>query len=182
MSFLNEEVMWDAVIHCKEAYDGLFCYAVKSTGICCKPSCKSRVPLKENVTFYSAVSAAVADGYRPCKRCRPNLLQSNEEELVQSTKQLIEREYHHALTLEKISLHVGISKYHLQRVFKRNTGMSPLEYVTKLRIDEASARLQATEQTITDIAHDLGYTSSAHFSNVFRQQTGYTPSEYRMRR
>ncbi|WP_129730225.1 bifunctional transcriptional activator/DNA repair enzyme AdaA [Ectobacillus funiculus] len=182
MSFLNEEVMWDAVIHCQEAYDGLFFYAVKSTGICCKPSCKSRVPLKENVTFYSSVSAAMADGYRPCKRCRPNLLQSNEEELVQSIKQLIERDYHHALTLEQISLHVGVSKYHLQRVFKRNTGMSPLEYVTKLRIDEASTRLQTTEQTITDIAHDLGYTSSAHFSNVFRQQTGYTPSEYRMRR
>ncbi|MFB9758276.1 bifunctional transcriptional activator/DNA repair enzyme AdaA [Ectobacillus funiculus] len=182
MSFLNEEVMWDAVIHCQEAYDGLFCYAVKSTGICCKPSCKSRIPLKENVTFYSSVSAAMADGYRPCKRCRPNLLQSNEEELVQSIKQLIERDYHHTLTLEQISLHVGMSKYHLQRVFKRNTGMSPLEYVTKLRVDEASTRLQTTEQTITDIAHDLGYTSSAHFSNVFRQQTGYTPSEYRMRR
>jgi AraC family transcriptional regulator of adaptative response / methylphosphotriester-DNA alkyltransferase methyltransferase len=182
MSFLNEEVMWDAVIHCQEAYDGLFFYAVKSTGICCKPSCKSRVPLKENVTFYSSVSVAMADGYRPCKRCRPNLLQSNEEELVQSIKQLIERDYHHALTLEHISLHVWMSKYHLQRVFKRNTGMSPLEYVTKLRINEAATRLQTTEQTITDIAHDLGYTSSAHFSNVFRQQTGYTPSEYRMRR
>ncbi|WP_040205339.1 bifunctional transcriptional activator/DNA repair enzyme AdaA [Neobacillus jeddahensis] len=182
MIFLNEEIMWDAVVHCKKEYDGTFFYAVRSTGICCKPSFKSKIPLKDNITFYSSVSKAIADGYRPCKRCRPNILQTNEEEIVQSVKQFIENEYHQTLTLEQMSLYSGVSKYHLQRVFKKNLEMSPLKYVLKLRMDEAKVLLQMTGQTVTEIAHGLGYTSSVHFSSVFRQQTGYTPSEYRIRR
>lgn len=113
MKFLTEEIMWNAVVHCKQEFDGMFVYAVKSTGICCKPSCRSKVPLKENVTFYSSVSKAITDGYRPCKRCQPNFTQSNEEELVQSVKQLIESEYRQVLTLGQISFKIGVSKYHL---------------------------------------------------------------------
>jgi AraC family transcriptional regulator of adaptative response / methylphosphotriester-DNA alkyltransferase methyltransferase len=182
MSLLSEEVMWDAVINCNKGYDGLFYYAVKSTGICCKPSCKSKTPLKENVLFYPSVSLAVLDGYRPCKRCRPHLLQSNEEEIVFSVKQVIEREYRNFITLEQLALQVGVSKYHLQRVFKLNTGTSPLEYITKLRMDEAMLRLETTKETVTEIAHVLGYKSSAHFSSVFQHHIGCTPSEYRNRR
>lgn len=157
-------------------------YAVKSTGICCKPSCKSKTPLKENVSFYSSISIAIQDGYRPCKRCRPNLLQSNEQEIIGSAKQTIEQEYRMGLTLERLALHVGVSKYHLQRLFKRNTGISPLEYATKLRMNEALKRLQTTDDSITEIAYYLGYKSSAHFSSVFRHHIGCIPSVYRFRR
>lgn len=179
MGFLNEKVMWDAVIHCNQAYDGIFFYAVKSTGICCKPSCKSKTPLKENVSFYSSVFLAIEDGFRPCKRCRPNLDHSNDDEIIFFAKQMIEKEYRNSLTLEQLALHVGVSKYHLQRLFKKNTGISPLEYATKLRMNEALRRLQTTGDTVTEIAHDLGYKSSAHFSSVFRHNTGCTPSRYR---
>lgn len=182
MNLLSEEMMWDAVINCNEDYDGLFIYAVKSTGICCKPSCKSKTPLKENVLFYPSLSLALFDGYRPCKRCRPHLLQTNEEEIVFSVKKVIEREYRNFITLDQLALQVGVSKYHLQRIFKSNTGTSPLEYMTKLRMEEAIQRLKTTKETITEIAHGLGYKSSAHFSSVFRNQIGCTPTEYRNRR
>lgn len=182
MSLLSEEVMWNAVVNCNEEYDGLFYYAVKSTGICCKPSCKSKTPLKENVSFYPSVPLAIQDGYRPCKRCRPNLDQSNEEEIVSLVKQVMEREYRNGLTLEQLALQVGVSKYHLQRLFKVTTEISPSEYMTKLRMDEAMLRLKTTEETITEIAHGIGYKSSAHFSSVFRHHIGCTPSEYRKRR
>ncbi|OIK09114.1 bifunctional transcriptional activator/DNA repair enzyme AdaA [Bacillus sp. MUM 13] len=182
MELLSEEVMWDAVINCNERYDGLFYYAVKSTGIFCKPSCKSKTPLKENVMFYPSVSLAVQEGYRPCKRCGPHLLRSNQEKIVLSIKQVIEQEYQNFITLEQLALQVGVSKYHLQRVFKLKTGTSPLEYITKLRMDEAMVRLGTTQETVTEIAHVLGYNSSAHFSSVFRHHIGCTPSEYRNRR
>lgn len=179
MSLLNDSVMWDAIIQCNENYDGLFIYAVKSTGICCKPSCKSRAPLRENITFYSSISMAIEDGFRPCKRCRPDLIQSNEEEIIYSAKLFIEQQYRHSLTLDYLAQNVGVSKYHLQRLFKKSTGMSPLEYATKLKMTDAIERLLRTEDSITEIAYHLGFKSSSHFSSMFRQHTGFTPTEYR---
>lgn len=182
MGYLNDTLMWNAITYCDGAYDGLFFYAVKSTGICCRPSCKSRTPLRKNVSFYPSVSLAIQDGYRPCKRCRPDLIQSTEEEVIFTAKQIIEQEYHNSLTLDQLARHVGMSKYHLQRLFKKIIGISPLEYTTKLRMNEAFVLLQTTEDTITEIAHNLGYKSSAYFSSVFHHHTGYTPSDYRTRR
>lgn len=178
MHLLNNNIMWDAVVQCNEEFDGLFIYAVKSTGICCRPSCKSRTPLKANISFYDSISSAMENGYRPCKRCRPELIQSNEEEIISSAKLVLEQEYRRTISLDQLALKVGVSKFHLQRLFKKCTGISPLEYVTNLRISEAIEKLQ-TEDSITDIAYQLGFKSSSHFSSVFRNQTGYTPSEYR---
>lgn len=179
MGLLNDKVMWDAIIQCNANYDGLFIYAVKSTGICCKPSCKSRAPLRENITFYSSISLAIKDGFRPCKRCRPDLNQSNEEEIILSAKLYIEQQYRYSLTLDRLAQYVGVSKYHLQRLYKRSTGMSPLAYATKLKMLDATEQLVRTDDTITEIAYDLGFKSSSHFSSMFRQYTGYSPTEYR---
>jgi len=179
MNDLNVKVMWDAVKKCDEKYDGHFIYAVKSTGICCRPSCKSRTPLKENISFYLTVSLAIEEGYRPCKRCRPDLIHSNEEEIIASAKYYIENEYRNTITLDNLSRFVGVSKFHLQRMFKKSTGLSPLEYVTNLKMKDALVKLQTTEETITEIAYHLGYKSSAHFSSMIRQYTGSTPTDIR---
>lgn len=179
MGLISDQDMWDAVIQCNEKYDGIFIYAVKSTGICCKPSCKSRAPLRDNISFYSTITLAMEDGFRPCKRCRPDLYQSNEEEIIYSSKQYIEKQYRNSFTLDQLAQHVGVSKYHLQRLFKRMTGLSPLEYATQLKISDAIERLLHTEDTITEIAFHLGFKSSSHFSNLFRQHTDYSPTEYR---
>lgn len=66
---------WDAVKQNDKTCDGIFFYAVKSTGIFCRPSCKSRLPKKDNVTFFNTADQALAAGFRPCKRCRPDLLE-----------------------------------------------------------------------------------------------------------
>jgi len=179
MGLPSNQDMWNAIIQCNEKYDGLFIYAVKSTGICCKPSCKSRAPLRENISFYATITLAIDNGFRPCKRCRPDLNQSNEEEIIYNSKQYIEAQYRYTITLDRLAQHVGVSKYHLQRLFKRNTGLSPLEYVTELRMSDAIERLLHTEDPVTEIAFYLGYKSSSHFSNLFRQHTGYSPTEYR---
>lgn len=179
MGLLSDEVMWEAIIQCNEKYDELFIYAVKSTSICCKPSCKSRAPLRENISFYFTITLAIMNGFRPCKRCRPDLNQSNEEEIIYSSKQFIEEQYRHSITLDRLAQHVGVSKYHLQRLFKRNTGVSPLEYATQLKMSDAIEQLLHTENTITEIAFHLGFKSSSHFSNLFRKHIGFSPTEYR---
>jgi len=175
----SDQDMWDAIIQCNQKYDGLFIYAVKSTGICCKPSCKSRAPLRDNISFYTTTTLAIEDGFRPCKRCRPDLNLTNEEEIIYSSKQYIEEQYRHSITLDRLAQHVGVSKYHLQRLFKRNTGLSPLEYATKLRMSDAIEHLLHTEVPVTELAFHLGFKSTSHFSNLFRQHTGYSPTEYR---
>ena len=86
MNGLNKQVMWYAVESCDENYDGVFIYAVKSTGICCKPSCRSRTPLKENVSYYPSFSLAINDGYRPCKRDRKHI-ESTREYLLRCSLQ-----------------------------------------------------------------------------------------------
>ena len=71
---LTDNEKWDAVVHCDPTYDGQFFYGVKTTGIFCRPSCKSKTPLRENVEFFDEAAVASARGMRPCKRCRPDLL------------------------------------------------------------------------------------------------------------
>jgi AraC family transcriptional regulator, regulatory protein of adaptative response / methylphosphotriester-DNA alkyltransferase methyltransferase len=180
MNPLNDEIKWSAVKNSSQEYDGIFFYAVRSTKICCRPSCKSRTPLRRNVSFFSSLPQAIQEGYRPCKRCRPDLIDPpNNDRLIEATIQLMERDYRTSLTLDKIAVEVGMSKFHLQRLFKKATGKTPLEYMTALRLQEASLLLHTTNHTITDIAHLLGYKSSAHFASMFLQHIGKSPTAYR---
>lgn len=71
---MTKDEMWNAVCNSDENYDGLFFYAVKTTGIFCRPSCKSKIPKKENICYFTSAEDAEKAGFRPCKRCRSDLL------------------------------------------------------------------------------------------------------------
>ena len=71
---MTADEMYEAVINNDDNYDGLFFYVVLSTGIFCSPSCQSKKPLRENVRFFQNAGEAIEDGFRPCKRCRSDLL------------------------------------------------------------------------------------------------------------
>ena len=73
---------WRAITQNDSSYDDVFIYAVTSTGICCRPSCQSRDPKKENVRIFNDVDEAVAAGFRPCKRCKPGGIRLPDEEWV----------------------------------------------------------------------------------------------------
>lgn len=77
INIMTSEEKWNCVIKNDISSDGKFFYAVKTTKIFCKPSCKSKTPLRNNVTFFNTKQQAINAGYRPCKRCRPDLLQFN---------------------------------------------------------------------------------------------------------
>jgi AraC-like DNA-binding protein len=92
---------------------------------------------------------------------------------------LLNEEYHSLQSLEEIAAHVQLSKYHFGRLFKKSTGLAPMEYVTKVRIEKAIILLRTTDCSIEEIAEQIGYSSSSYFIKVFRSWVGFSPGEFR---
>ena len=123
---------WDAVTRREPQADGAFFYAVKTTGVFCRPSCASRQPRRENVAFFTDVDTARAAGYRDCKRCQPGGL-PRELEIVNRACAALDADPQQRLTLAQLSDAVHVSPFHLQRLFKRVVGVSPRQYQAALR-------------------------------------------------
>jgi AraC family transcriptional regulator of adaptative response / methylphosphotriester-DNA alkyltransferase methyltransferase len=174
-----QEEQWNAIANCDPSYDGQFFYAVKTTGIFCRPSCKSRVPNRENVLIFMTVDAAIEAGFRACKRCRPDKFRWPTEELAHRAIEYIDTHYSEPLTLGVIADSLHINQYHLHRIFKRIVGVTPVEYLLQERISKAKRLLKESNLSVTEIAVAVGFVNAAHFSTVFRKQTGLSPSAYR---
>lgn len=174
-----DDSIWQAIVNCDTTFDGEVVYGVSSTRIFCRPSCKSKTPLRENVRIFRNGEDAQAAGFRPCKRCRPDDLVPNEE-LIQRAKTILEVRYQSSLTLDTLARELAISPYHLHRVFKRMTGTTPAGYLLARRLRAAREALcSESYSTITDIAMSVGFRSASHFSTVFHKETGCSPTEYR---
>jgi AraC family transcriptional regulator, regulatory protein of adaptative response / methylphosphotriester-DNA alkyltransferase methyltransferase len=172
---------WQAIVDCDKEYDGEFYYGVLTTGIFCRPSCKSRLPKVNNVKIFRSVEEAENEGLRPCKRCRPQFMvnQSSAEELIAKVKQLIEASYAADLSLHEIASRCYVSPFYLQRVFKQVTQISPTQYLIKKRIEAAKQLIEQPAFSITEIALQVGFKNPAHFSSVFSKEVGLPPSKYR---
>lgn len=174
--------MWGATVSCNVEYDGTFFYAVKTTGIFCRPSCKSKVPNYKNVSFFLNRLEAKRAGYRPCKRCRPDLKTSFYdpfESIVKDTRQIIENNYAQKMFLNEIATEVGVSRFHLNRTFKNETGDTPHMYLEKIRIQKAKELLLTTNLNKTEIGYQVGYQSISSFYNAFKRSTGLSPSQFK---
>lgn len=175
---MNEE-QWQAVVACDAAYDGVFFYAVASTRIFCRPSCRSRTPSRSNVSVFANREEALAEGYRPCKRCKPDELALPGEAWVDRIAAWIERRFADSFTLRTLAEEMHGSPYHLQRTFKQLRGVTPAQYATKLRVERAKALLAETELPVADVAAAVGIANAAYFATVFQSQTGLSPTRYR---
>ncbi|WP_033445613.1 bifunctional transcriptional activator/DNA repair enzyme AdaA [Ornithinibacillus scapharcae] len=171
--------MWEKIISCDRKYDGLFFTAVKTTKIYCRPSCKSRKPKKINVDFYLDRMEVEVAGYRPCKRCRPEVDESPEIEIVREVITFLVNHYKQNVVLQDIASQVGLSPYYLERVFKKETSETPRTYLEKIRIDKAAYLLKSTTLTNLEICYEVGFQSPSNFYKVFRNLKNCSPSEYR---
>ncbi|WP_158734669.1 bifunctional transcriptional activator/DNA repair enzyme AdaA [Alteribacillus sp. YIM 98480] len=169
------------IVHaCDDAYDGLFFYAVKTTGIVCRPSCKSRRPNKINITFFQTFEEAKRAGFRPCKRCRPDTIRFNPKmEVINDTKAYIQTHYKENITMQHIARHIGISPYYLGRLFKKIALETPRCYLEKIRINKALQLLKTTNLSIVDICYEAGFQNSSSFYHAFRKHFQQTPQQYR---
>jgi AraC family transcriptional regulator, regulatory protein of adaptative response / methylphosphotriester-DNA alkyltransferase methyltransferase len=177
---MTREEMWNAVETNDESYDGMFFYAVKSTGIYCRPSCKSKRPKQENVEYFSSSNEARTTGFRPCKRCRSDLMDYTPmKDIAEKTKKLLDDTFLAAGSFKDELNSLGVTKHRMNEIFKDQYGMTVSEYVNNLKLNEAKKRLLNSDETIIDIAYSVGFGSLSGFYRFFNENTGMTPAKYR---
>ncbi|MDQ5843815.1 MAG: bifunctional DNA-binding transcriptional regulator/O6-methylguanine-DNA methyltransferase Ada [Acidobacteriota bacterium] len=181
MTMLTDEndERWQAVLSKATRFDGQFVFAVSSTGIYCRPSCPSRRPRRENVSFFSLPEAAEQAGFRACRRCHPRkaLLRDPQLEMAHRVCRLIEASEGEPVTLATLSAEIGVSTFHLQRTFKSIMGISPSQYAEACRINRFKESVRSGEP-ITNAIYDAGYGSSSRLYEGAAAQLGMTPATY----
>lgn len=180
---LTDKEKWKAVIQRNPVYDGLFFYAAKTTGIFCRPSCKSKDPLDKNALFFDTAKQAIENGFRPCKRCRPDLLSfSPDKDLANQIKQILDSFYAEREQLNIELKNLNVCHNHIIRIFRTEYNITPLAYVNSLRVEKAQTLLTTTKRSVLDIAQSCGFGSLSSFYNCFKKQTGMSPNSFRKKR
>jgi AraC family transcriptional regulator of adaptative response/methylated-DNA-[protein]-cysteine methyltransferase len=178
MSARIDSERWSAVVARDAEQDGRFVYAVRTTGVYCKPSCASRRALRENVSFFADPSAAEAAGFRACKRCDPRATESSTSRVIAKARAYLEANVDAPPALGTLARAVGMSASHLQRTFTRHVGVSPRKYAAALRADRLKAHLRAGA-TVSRATFDAGYGASSRAYDAATEQLGMTPGAYR---
>jgi len=176
---MNNPELWNAVLTRDASRDGSFVFAVRSTGIYCRPSCPARRPKREQVRFFPLPEAAEQAGFRPCKRCHPRRASANNPQLdlVQRVCHIIDEHGEQPATLEHLSALTGVSAQHLQRTFKEIMGISPRQYAESRKIARFKAGVK-NGASVTDAMYEAGYGSSRALYEKSSSQLGMTPATY----
>jgi AraC family transcriptional regulator of adaptative response/methylated-DNA-[protein]-cysteine methyltransferase len=181
MNFLIEtyETQWQAVVAKDSRFDGQFVFAVSSTRIYCRPSCGSRRPRRDRVSFFSLPEAAEQAGFRACLRCHPREVHVVDPQvgMAREVCRLIEENDGDPLTLAMLSSEVGVSAFHLQRTFKSVMGISPSQYAEACRIGKFKQAVRGGE-SITNAIYDAGFGSSSRLYEHAASRLGMTPATY----
>jgi AraC family transcriptional regulator, regulatory protein of adaptative response / methylated-DNA-[protein]-cysteine methyltransferase len=175
----NGDDRWQAVMARDAGQDGTFVFAVSSTGVYCRPSCPSRRPRRENVTFFRKPDEAERAGYRACLRCRPKAVGANRQmEMIKAVCRYIEQHLDEPVTLARLGREFHHSPFHLQRTFKAALGVSPRAYADSCRMNQLKRNLQAGHN-VTRAMYDAGYSSSSRLYERTASHLGMTPDKYR---
>jgi len=170
---------WSAVVTRDPQADGKFFYSVTTTGVYCRPSCGARSARPENIEFHATTADAERAGFRPCKRCKPDQLPLAEQhaETIAELCRLIENA-DQAPTLEHLGKRAGLSAFHLHRLFKAITGVTPKQYAAAHRAKRVKSELDRSN-TVTDAIYGAGYNSNGRFYEQSNDVLGMTPTTYR---
>ncbi len=178
-TFESQASRWEAVTTRDPRADNRFVYAVKSTGIYCRPTCPARRPRPQNVEFFETAPDAERAGYRACQRCHPagHSLQDRQIVAIRKVCALLETAGP-APKLPALADAVGLSRFHFHRLFKRMVGVTPREYAAMHRMKRLQQDLQAGTP-VADAIYGAGYGSSSRVYENSRNTLGMTPSRFR---
>jgi len=177
---VDVESSWRAVESRDATFDGVFVYAVRSTGVYCRPGCPSRRPQQDQVVFFNTGAEAREAGYRPCRRCHPDeaLPASAQAELVQHACAILDASEDSTPGLEALASELHLSPSHLHRIFKATTGLTPRQYAAGQRLKRFKLGIQAG-QDVTTALYGAGYSSSSRLYTTAAASLGMTPAAYR---
>lgn len=170
---------WEAVCARDAGADGRFVYAVRSTGVYCRPGCAARRPRPDNVCFFDDGAAARAAGFRPCQRCRPDLppLAQRQAERVAAMCRAIEAAAS-TPTLDALAAGAGLSRFHAFRLFKQHTGLTPRAYGSAVRAERLREHLAAGVR-VTEAIYAAGYGGGGDVHAAAPRLLGMQPRRYR---
>jgi AraC family transcriptional regulator, regulatory protein of adaptative response / methylated-DNA-[protein]-cysteine methyltransferase len=170
---------WNALVARSPQANGPFFYGVATTGIYCRPGCASRLPKRDNVRFFDTAEQAAASGFRPCKRCRPDLVENPDPIRAAVLKACAIMDTAETRpTLSELAGAVNLSPFHFQRQFKQITGVTPKQYFMEKRLQRVQSNLR-TGDTVTAALYDAGFSSSAPFYQQSKQSLGMKPSSFK---
>lgn len=180
VNHITTDSRWIAVANRDAKADGHFYYGVKTTGVYCRPSCGARLPKPENIVFYASCHEAEQAGFRSCKRCTPQgvSIQDAQVALVTQMCRLIEST-EMGINLKQLAELSGMSPSHLQRLFKKITGVTPKQYQVACRANRLRHELDRKNVSVTDAIYNSGFHSSSRFYETAEEVLGMTPTMYR---
>jgi AraC family transcriptional regulator of adaptative response/methylated-DNA-[protein]-cysteine methyltransferase len=168
---------WRATLSRDARADGTFVLAVRSTHIYCRPSCPARRPLRRNVVFFRTREEAEKQGFRPCRRCRPNEV-AGPVALVERASRLLAESGEDGVRFAPLAATLGTTSATLRRAFLQVTGLRPRELAEALRLARFKKLLRAGKG-IADALYETGYGSSSRVYERSNAQLGMTPATYR---
>ncbi|MGB2886745.1 MAG: bifunctional DNA-binding transcriptional regulator/O6-methylguanine-DNA methyltransferase Ada [Candidatus Acidiferrales bacterium] len=185
---VEETRRWRAVLARDPSADNLFVFAVRSTGIYCRPSCPSRRPHRGQVVFFRVPEMAEREGFRPCRRCRPQdaIRRDPQAEAVARICRQIEasvaahadEQTNDSLKLASLGASANLSPHQLERAFRRVLGITPRQYADAHRMRRLKARLKKGDD-VTTALYDAGFGSSSRLYERAPAHLGMTPATYR---
>ncbi|HEX3986503.1 MAG TPA: bifunctional DNA-binding transcriptional regulator/O6-methylguanine-DNA methyltransferase Ada [Acidobacteriaceae bacterium] len=173
-AMLPEDQAWAAVLARDPAADAEMVYAVRTTGVFCRPTCPSRRPARTHVVFFPDSDSAIHAGYRPCRRCRPQLPHPDAA-LVEAISAKLGTD--RAVTLEELSRTTGRSPFTIERAFRRVLGITPAQYQRQRRAASFRRELATGSARVTDAIYDAGYSGPGRAYET--AQLGMAPGKFR---
>lgn len=181
---MNADQCYQAVLTRDARFDGRFFVAVKTTRIYCRPICRVKTPFRKNCNFFGHAAEAEVAGYRPCKRCRPELapgasMMEVKSELARATLSHLNQDFLAERSLEELAAELGVTDRHMRKVFQDEFGVSPVEYLQTQRLLLAKQLLTDTRMPITSVAMASGFHSLRRFNVALKERYRMTPTELR---
>ncbi|MEQ5777848.1 DNA-3-methyladenine glycosylase 2 family protein [Thalassospira sp. NFXS8] len=184
MEQISDDICYTALLARDNRFDGRFYTAVKTTGIFCRPICPAVTPKRQNVTFFPTAEAAIAHGFRPCLRCRPEAAPGSAaaagvHATVRRAVRLIEEGALTEGSVEDLADRLGLGARHLRRIFKDHTGVTPQDHAKARRLLRARQLIVDSNMSMTEIADIAGFGSLRRFNDAMKTAYGHAPTAFR---